>query len=63
MRRPGARLEQLRELLGHASIETTSVYVHQTAKDLEAAVLARETPNALAADAERRRRRRDARRG
>ena len=63
MRRPGARLEQLRELLGHASIETTSVYVHQTAEDLEAAVLARETPNALAADAERRRRRSAARRG
>jgi site-specific recombinase XerC len=39
MRRPRARLEDLRVLLGHESIETTSVYLHARAQDVEAAVL------------------------
>jgi site-specific recombinase XerD len=59
MARPGARIEQLQTLMGHADISTTSVYLHQTADDLEAAVLAQH-PTAratLAAHAQRRRQR------
>jgi site-specific recombinase XerD len=40
MRRPGAQLDRLRALMGHASIATTAVYVHHTRDDLEQAVLA-----------------------
>ena len=39
MRRPGSRFERLRQLMGHASIDTTAVYVHHTHDDLEQAVL------------------------
>jgi integrase len=58
MARPDARIEQLQKLMGHADISTTAVYLHQTATDLEAAVLAQHPARAtLAADAERRRQR------
>ena len=62
MRRPRARLERLRELRGHASIDTTAVYVHHTHDDLEQAVLDNQ-PNddILTAHHERRRRRTHAR--
>jgi site-specific recombinase XerD len=40
MRRPGAQLDRLRALMGHASIATTAVYVHHTRDDREQAVLA-----------------------
>ena len=40
MRRPDARIEQLQKLMGHADISTTAAYLHQSASDLEAAVLA-----------------------
>ena len=39
MTRPNARTEQLQTLMGHADISTTSVYLHHTTHDLEAAVL------------------------
>jgi site-specific recombinase XerC len=39
MRRPRARLEDLRVLMGHESIETTSIYLHTRAQDVEAAML------------------------
>jgi integrase len=39
MRRPRARLEDLRVLMGHESIETTTIYLHARAEDVEAAVL------------------------
>lgn len=42
MRRDGARLEQLQHLMGHASITTTSQYVHTTADQFEADVRARD---------------------
>lgn len=66
MGRPGARIEQLQQLMGHADISTTAVYLHQTASDLEAAVLAQnpaqtEARTTLAADARRRRQRARAR--
>ncbi|MBV9197301.1 MAG: tyrosine-type recombinase/integrase [Solirubrobacterales bacterium] len=55
MARPDARIEQLQKLMGHADISTTAVYLHQTASDLEAAVLAQDPARAtLAADAQRR---------
>ena len=56
---PKARIEQLQKLMRHADISTTSVYLHQSASDLEAVVLAYHQPGraALAADARRRRQR------
>jgi site-specific recombinase XerD len=55
MRKPNARLEQLRVLMGHASIETTAGYIHHTEADLEAAVLDHHGPtDVLTADAQRR---------
>ena len=55
MTRPGARIEQLQTLMGHADISTTSVYLHHTAHDLEAAVLGQNPARAtLSADAHRR---------
>ena len=42
MRRPGARLEHLQALMGHASIKTTADYVHVVAEELEADVDARD---------------------
>ena len=60
--RPDARIEQLQKLMGHADISTTAVYLHQSASDLEAAVLAQHPARAtLAADAQRRRNRARAR--
>jgi integrase/recombinase XerD len=57
MRRPNARLERLRELMGHASIDTTAVYIHHTHDDLEQAVLDNQrATNILAAHQERRHR-------
>ncbi len=58
MRRPAARVEDLRILMGHASIDTTAVYVHRTQDDLERAVLASagHAAEVLAASARRRER-------
>ncbi len=62
MGRPDARIEQLQKLMGHADISTTAAYLHQSASDLEAAVLAQHPARAtLAADAQRRRNRARAR--
>lgn len=58
MRRPGARIEQLQVLMGHVDISTTTVYVHHSAEDLEAAVLGQHPGrDVLAAEAQRRRQR------
>ena len=62
MAKPEARIEQLQTLMGHADLSTTSVYLHQIAQDLEAAVLAQHSARGtLAADARRRRARARAR--
>ena len=62
MGRPDARIEQLQKLMGHADISTTAAYLHQSASDLEAAVLAQHRARAtLVADAQRRRNRARAR--
>jgi integrase len=59
--RAGGELSELQRLMGHASPETTSVYVHHTHAGLEAAVAAYEAgPGVLEEHAERRRRRRRA---
>lgn len=42
MQRPGARLEQLQVLMGHASITTTAGYLHASAEELEADAAARD---------------------
>ena len=48
----------LSKLMGHADISTTAAYLHQSATDLDAAVLAQHPARAtLAAEAERRRQR------
>ena len=58
MRGPNARLDRLRQLMGHASIDTTAVYVHHTQDDLEQAVLEnRPAADVLRAHDDRRRRR------
>lgn len=64
MRRPGAKLEDLRTLMGHASISTTLVYHHHRDADLLAAVAANEAhaADALALSAQRREQRAAARR-
>jgi hypothetical protein len=50
-------LDRLQALMGHASSETTSLYVHHTRDGLEAAVAANETGRSLLeAHADRRRR-------
>jgi site-specific recombinase XerD len=50
MRRRGAEISKLRVLMGHASTDTTSVYVHHRRSDLEAAIIAYETgPSVLEA--------------
>lgn len=55
---PGARIEQLQALMGHADISTTSIYLHHNANDLEAAVLDQQPGRTtLAAHAQRRRQR------
>jgi site-specific recombinase XerD len=54
----GGELSKLQALMGHASSETTSLYVHHTRDGLEAAVAANETGRSLLeAHADRRRRR------
>ncbi len=56
MRRDKARIEQLQVLMGHVDISTTTVYVHHSAEDLEAAVLSQHPGrDILAAHAQRRR--------
>ncbi|MDQ3881465.1 MAG: tyrosine-type recombinase/integrase [Chloroflexota bacterium] len=56
--RNGGELSKLQALMGHASSETTSLYVHHTREGLEAAVAANETGRSLLeAHADRRRRR------
>jgi site-specific recombinase XerD len=56
--RNGGELSKLQALMGHASSETTSLYVHHTREGLEAAVAANETGRGLLeAHADRRRRR------
>ena len=51
-----ARIEQVQKLIGHADISTTAVYLHLSASDLEAAVLAQDPARAaLAPDTPRRR--------
>ncbi len=56
--RNGGELSKLQALMGHASSETTSLYVHHTRDGLEAAVAANETGRGLLeANADRRRRR------
>jgi integrase/recombinase XerC len=56
--RNGGELSKLQALMGHASSETTSLYVHHTREGLEAAVAANETGRTLLeAHADRRRRR------
>ena len=58
MAKPEARIEQLQTLMGHADLSTISVYLHQSAGDLEAAVLVQHPARAtLAAYAQRRRQR------
>lgn len=58
MTRPNARIEQLQALMGHSDISTTSVYLHHSAEDLEAAVTGTSSAyDTLSADATRRRRR------
>ncbi len=41
MQRDGARLEQLQLLMGHASIDTTALYLHTTVAELETDARAR----------------------
>jgi len=56
--RNGGELSKLQALMGHASSETTSLYVHHTREGLEAAVSANESGRSLLeAHADRRRRR------
>jgi site-specific recombinase XerD len=56
--RNGGELSKLQALMGHASTETTSLYVHHTRDGLDAAVAANETGRTLLeAHADRRRRR------
>ncbi|MCA1678165.1 MAG: tyrosine-type recombinase/integrase, partial [Actinobacteria bacterium] len=56
--RHGGELSKLQALMGHASSETTSLYVHHTRDGLEAAVAANETGRGLLeAHADHRRRR------
>ena len=62
MARPGAKLQQLRVLMGHADISTTAGYLHQSDEDLEAAVDGPPPPRVLLAAEARRRRARNARR-
>lgn len=58
MANPKAELSRLQRLMGHASPETTSVYVHHTRAGLEEAVVAHERGRSvLELDAQRRRRR------
>ncbi len=59
MSRPGARIEDLRILMGHASVQTTAVYVHKSRADIEEAVLANQAhaSDVLHASAARRERR------
>lgn len=62
MCRPDARIEQLQKLMGHADVSTNAAYLHQSASDLEAAVLAQHAARStLAADTQRRRERARAR--
>ncbi|MGH3261721.1 MAG: tyrosine-type recombinase/integrase, partial [Trebonia sp.] len=58
MTRPNARIEQLQALMGHADISTTSVYLHHTAQDLEAAVLGPSSAHQTLAEHTQRRRQR-----
>ena len=62
MARDGAKLQQLRVLMGHADISTTAGYLHATNEDLETAVDGPPPPRALLADHARRRQARNARR-
>jgi len=56
--RNGGELSKLQALMGHAPSETTSLYVHHTREDLEAAVTANESGRSLLeAHADQRRRR------
>lgn len=55
MQRPNARLEHLQQLMGHASIDTTSQYLHTTADELEADAVARDR-GASVLDRDKRRR-------
>ena len=64
MTHPHAELSRLQRLMGHASPETTAVYVHHDRETLEHDLAERERePSALAAAGRRRQQRRVARTG
>jgi site-specific recombinase XerD len=45
--RRGGELSRLRELMGHASTDTTRVYIRHTSADLDAAVTGHETGSSV----------------